>query len=85
MLFRVLLFVLLIVIGYFLSRKVHTSRISASFIVAFLVLSLVFFTFLSKRIFALWGFSFYIVIIVIGLLVGFLAGMRKKDPQKPLK
>jgi hypothetical protein len=79
MLFRVLLFILLIVIGYFLSRKVHTSRISASIIVVFLGLSLVFFTFLSKRVLALWGFSFYLVIIVIGLLVGFLAGMKKKN------
>ena len=82
MLFRVFLFVLLIMIGYFLSRKVHTSRISATIIVAFLVFSLVFFTYLSKRVFALWGFSFYLVIIVIGLLVGFLAGMKKKDLQK---
>jgi Ca2+/Na+ antiporter len=79
MLFRVLLFILLVVIGYFLSRKVHTSRISASIIVVFLGLSLVFFTFLSKRVLALWGFSFYLVIIVIGLLVGFLAGMKKKN------
>jgi Ca2+/Na+ antiporter len=79
MLFRVLLFILLVVIGYFLSRKVHTSRISATIIVVFLGLSLVFFTFLSKRVLALWGFSFYLVIIVIGLLVGFLAGMKKKN------
>jgi hypothetical protein len=79
MLFRVLLFILLVVISYFLSRKVHTSRISASIIVVFLGLSLVFFTFLSKRVLALWGFSFYLVIIVIGLLVGFLAGMKKKN------
>lgn len=81
MLFRVLLFLLLVVIGFYLSRKVHTSRISASVIALFLVLSLVFFTFLSKRVFALWGFSFYLVIIVIGLLVGFLAGMKHKHPN----
>lgn len=68
-------------IGYFLSRKVHTSRISASLIVLFLGLSLVFFTFFIKRVLALWGFSFYLVIIVIGLLVGFLAGMKKNRPN----
>ncbi len=79
MLFRVLLFVLLIVIGFYLSRKVHTSRISATVIVGFLALTLVFFTFLSKRVFALWGFSFYIIIIVIGLLVGFLAGLKRNQ------
>lgn len=78
--FRVLLFVLLVIIGFFLSRKVHTSRLSASVILLFLGLSLVFFTFLSKRVLALWGFSFYLVLIVIGLLVGFVAGMRKKHP-----
>ena len=76
---RVLLFVVLVVIGYYLSRKVHTSRISATVIVLFLALALVFFTFLSKRVFALWGFSFYIVTIVIGLLVGFLAGLKKNQ------
>lgn len=81
MLFRVLLFVALVMIGYFLSRKVHTSRISASLIVLFLGLSLVFFTFFIKRVLALWGFSFYLVIIVIGLLVGFLAGMKKNRPN----
>lgn len=80
MLFRVLLFILLIGIGFYLSRKVHTSRTSATVIVLFLALTLFFFTFLSKRVFALWGFSFYIIIIVIGLLVGFLAGLKKNQP-----
>ncbi|MEL7590842.1 MAG: hypothetical protein AAGU17_06060 [Anaerolineaceae bacterium] len=78
--FRVLMFVLLVIIGYLLSRKVHTSRLSATIILLFLGLSLIFFTFLSKRVLALWGFSFYLVLIVIGLLVGFVAGMRKKQP-----
>jgi len=78
--FRVLMFVLLVIIGYLLSRKVHTSRLSATVILLFLGLSLIFFTFLSKRVLALWGFSFYLVLIVIGLLVGFVAGMRKKQP-----
>ncbi len=81
MFLRVLLFILLVVIGYYLSRKVHTSRISASAIVLFLALALVFFTFLSKRVFALWGFSFYIVTIVIGLLIGFLAGLKKNKTE----
>lgn len=79
MLLRVLLFLILVVIGYFLSRKVHTSRTSASLVVLFLTVALVFFLFLSKRVFALWGFSFYIVVIVIGLLVGYLAGMKKNQ------
>ena len=78
--FRVLMFVLIVLIGYLLSRKVHTSRLSATIILLFLGLSLIFFTFLSKRVLALWGFSFYLVLIVIGLLVGFVAGMRKKQP-----
>jgi len=78
--FRVLMFVLLVIIGYLLSRKVHTSRLSATVILLFLGLSLIFFTFLSKRVLALWGFSFYLVLIVIGLLVGIVAGMRKKQP-----
>jgi uncharacterized membrane protein YoaK (UPF0700 family) len=78
--FRVLMFVLLVIIGYLLSRKVHTSRLSATVILLLLGLSLIFFTFLSKRVLALWGFSFYLVLIVIGLLVGFVAGMRKKQP-----
>jgi uncharacterized membrane protein YoaK (UPF0700 family) len=78
--FRVLMFVLLVIIGYLLSRKVHTSRLSATIILLFLGLSLIFFTFLIKRVLALWGFSFYLVLIVIGLLVGFVAGMRKKQP-----
>jgi len=81
MFLRVLMFILLVVIGYYLSRKVHTSRISASAIVLFLALALVFFTFLSKRVFALWGFSFYIVTIVFGLLVGFLAGLKKNKTE----
>ncbi len=81
MLFRVFLFILLIGIGYYLSRKIHTSRISATVIVLFLALVLVFFTFLSKRVFALWGFSFYIVTIVVGLLVGFLAGFKKNQTR----
>lgn len=80
MLFRVFLFILLIVVGFYLSRKVHISRPSKVGIVAFLALALVFFVFLSKRVFALWGFSFYIIIIVIGLLVGFLAGLKKDQP-----
>lgn len=79
MLLRVLLFLILVVIGYFLSRKVHTSRTSASLVVLFLTVALVFFLFLSKRVFALWGFSFYVVVIVIGLLVGYLAGMKKNQ------
>jgi uncharacterized membrane protein YoaK (UPF0700 family) len=78
--FRVLMFVLLVIIGYLLSRKVHTSRLSATVILLLLGLSLIFFTFLSKRVLALWGFSFYLVLIVIGFLVGFVAGMRKKQP-----
>ena len=78
--FRVLMFVLLVIIGYLLSRKVHTSRLSATVILLLLGLSLIFFTFLIKRVLALWGFSFYLVLIVIGLLVGFVAGMRKKQP-----
>jgi uncharacterized membrane protein YoaK (UPF0700 family) len=78
--FRVLMFVLLVIIGYLLSRKVHTSRLSATVILLLLGLSLIFFTFLSKRVLALWGFSFYLVLIVIGVLVGCVAGMRKKQP-----
>ena len=81
MLFRLVLFILLIVIGYFLSRKVQSSKISAAMILVFLAAALVFFTFLSKRVLALWGFSFYFVIIVIGLLVGFLAGIKKNQTR----
>jgi hypothetical protein len=76
-LFRILLFILLVVIGYYFSRKVRDSRISSTAILLFLGAALIFFAFISKRLLSLWSFSFYFVLVVIGLLIGFLAGMKR--------
>lgn len=77
MLFRVLIFILLVIIGYYLSRKVRTNKVSATLVGIFLLLVLAGFFLMSKRIFALFSFSFYLVIILGGLIIGFLAGFYK--------
>jgi len=78
MIFRVLIFVLLIIAGYYLSRKLRPNKLSSTLVGVFLVVTTIGFVLLSKRVFALFGFSFYLVLILGGLLVGYLAGAFKQ-------
>ncbi len=78
MIFRVFIFVLLVIVGYYLSRKLRPNKLSSTLVGIFLVLVTVGLLLLSKRVFALFGFSFYLVLILAGLLTGFLAGSFKQ-------
>lgn len=73
-----LIFALLIFAGYYLPRTLRPNKLSSTLVGFFLVLVMVDLLLLSKRVFALFGFSFYLVLILGGLLVGYLAGAFKQ-------
>lgn len=83
MLFRLLIFIMLVLIGYRLSQKLRPSKVSTGLVGTFLVIVMVGFILLSKRVFDLFGYSFYFVIILAGLLIGYLAGaFKQKTPSR---
>ena len=87
MLFRVLVFVLLVVAGYFSSRKIKGNRFSITLVSTLLVVILAAVFILGKKLWAMFGFSMYLMLIILGFAAGILAGLsNKKQPvdQKSL-
>lgn len=87
MLFRVLVFLLLVIAGYFSSRKIKGSRLSISLVSTLIVVILAAIFILGKKLWAMFGFSMYLMLIVMGFAAGILAGLsNKKQPgdQKSL-
>ena len=87
MLFRVLVFVLLVVAGYFSSHKIKGNTFSISLVSTLLVVILAAVFILGKKLWAMFGFSMYLMLIILGFAAGILAGLsNKKQPvdQKSL-
>jgi len=74
-LFRVLVFILLVALGYYYSRKIQGSRLTIALVSALLVLLLAVFFVFGKKLWAMFGFSMYLMIIVLGFAAGILAGL----------
>lgn len=87
MLFRVLVFLFLVAAGYYSSRKIKGNRFSISLVSTLLVIVLAAVFILGKKLWAMFGFSMYLMLIVLGFAAGILAGLgNKKQPgeQKSL-
>lgn len=78
MIFKLVIFILLILAGYSLSKKIRKSKISLSLVSVFLLFVIGAFIVLSKKIFAMAGFSLYLLLIVLGFGIGILAGLNNK-------
>lgn len=82
MVFRVLVFILLVIAGYFSSRKIKGSRFSISLVSTLLVVMLAAIFILGKKLWAMFGFSMYLMLIILGFAAGILAGLtNKKQPE----
>ena len=75
MVFKLTIFILLLLAGYSLSRKIKKSKISLSLVSVFLLFIFAAFIVLSKKLFAMAGFSLYLLLIVLGFGIGILAGL----------
>ena len=75
MYFRILVFILLLVLGYITARRFHGNRLSLSLVSVLVTLFLVAFFILGKKIWAMFGFSMYLMLIVLGFAAGILAGL----------
>ncbi|HNR02354.1 MAG TPA: hypothetical protein PKK59_07460 [Anaerolineaceae bacterium] len=84
MLFRVLVFILLLAAGYYYARKFRGNRLSLSLISILVTLFLVAFFVLGKKLWAMFGFSMYLMLILLGFTAGILAGLstRKKKLEQ---
>lgn len=78
MLFRVLVFLLLVIAGYFSSRKLKASPISISLVSTLLVVIIAAIFILGKKLWAMFSFSMYLMLIVMGFAAGILAGLSSK-------
>lgn len=75
LIFRFVVFLLLLGAGYILAKRIKKNRIGLS-LVGVLVLFIFFgFLLLSKKMFALAGFSLYLLLIILGFGIGILAGL----------
>jgi len=81
MLFRVLIFALLVAAGYYYAQKIRGNTYSLTLVGTLLVVVVVVFFVLSKRLFAMVSFSMYLMLIVLGFAAGILAGLNKKKQQ----
>jgi uncharacterized membrane protein len=81
MLFRVLIFALLVAAGYYYAQKIRGNTYSLTLVGTLLVVVVVAFFVLSKRLFAMVSFSMYLMLIVLGFAAGILAGLNKKKRQ----
>lgn len=85
MLFRVLVFILLLAAGYYYARKFKGSRLSLTLISILVILFLAAFFILGKKLWAMFGFSMYLMLILLGFAAGILAGLstnKKKLEQR---
>ncbi|MBP9676876.1 MAG: hypothetical protein KBD67_09075 [Anaerolineaceae bacterium] len=80
MLFRALIFILLVALGYHYAGKFRGNRFGLSLVSLFLTVFLVAFFIFGKKLWAMFGFSMYIMIILLGFAAGILIGLstRKK-------
>lgn len=82
MIFRLAVFFLLLGAGYFLSKRIKKSKISLTLVGVLVLFFIVGFVVLSKKIFAMAGFSLYLLLIILGFGIGILAGLgNNKKPQ----
>lgn len=81
MLFRVLVFILLVIAGYQTSRRIRGNTFSISLVSTLLLVMVVAFFILGKKLFAMVGFSMYLMLIILGFAVGIFAGLSNHKKQ----
>jgi len=81
MLFRVLVFFLLVIAGYQTSRRIRGNTFSISLVSTLLVVMVVAFFVLGKKLFAMVGFSMYLMLIILGFAAGIFAGLSNQKKQ----
>ncbi|MBP8997173.1 MAG: hypothetical protein KBG10_02675 [Anaerolineaceae bacterium] len=81
MLFRVLVFFLLVIAGYQTSRRIRGNTFSISLVSTLLVVMVVVFFVLGKKLFAMVGFSMYLMLIILGFAAGIFAGLTNQKKQ----
>jgi hypothetical protein len=77
--FRLVVFLLLVVGGYLYARRIRSNRISQTLVFVLLALIVGVFILLSKKLFGLFSFSVFFILIVGGFMIGILAGLRNKN------
>ncbi len=77
LIFRLVIFLILLGLGYSISRRIRQNKISLTLVGVLVLFFVAGFAVLTRKIFAMAGFTLYLLLIVLGFGIGLLAGLRK--------